>query len=85
MPICSVAPSGIMPATLRAMARCRSVISPALYSGSGWEVSMNACTRLTCRNVSPMVRGMRSLISTITYLAQRAAVSEQSMLGPRLM
>ncbi len=55
------------------------------YSESGCEVSMNASARLTWRNVSPRVRGIRSLISTIRYLAHCAAVSEASTLGPTLM
>ena len=46
---------------------------------------MKAFTRLTCRKVSPRVRGMRSLISTITWRAHCATVIETSMLGPRLM
>src|ERR1019366_8639680 len=81
----SVAPSGINPTTCRPMARCKSVTGKRGHSLSACEVSTNASTRLTWMNVSPSVRGHCSLISTITWRAHCAAVSETSMLGPRLI
>ena len=55
------------------------------YSLRRCDVSTKASTRLTCMKVSPRVRGHWSLISTMTCRAHCAAVSETSMLGPRLM
>ena len=51
---------------------------------SGRDVSHNRVNRLTCRKVSPSVRGIWSFTSAITWRAQRAAVRVQSTPTPRL-
>ncbi len=84
MPVCSVAPSGIREATLRATRRCMSVKGSVFSSSSGRSVSTMAWIWLTWMNVSPCVRGICSFTSAITVVAQREAVSVQSTVVPRL-
>ena len=66
MPVCSVAPSGISEATLRATRSCISVNGSARSSSSGRDVSTTAEIWLTWMNVSPCVRGICSFTSAIT-------------------
>jgi hypothetical protein len=66
------------------MRRSRSVIGRRGSSRSGRFVRTIASIALTWMNVSPIVRGIRSLTSAMTVRAFIAAVSVASTPTPRL-
>ncbi len=83
MPICSVAPSSISPATCWPMARATSPASPDWGSSiTGRSISTTCVRREAWMNESPSERGMRRLTSATTVRACSAAALVHSTPTP---